>query len=268
MTKADAVVAKRLLTDDPEDNVLNEIAINKSHIAFTCDSGLVGVYDLASHDVRVLKPRHKNVSSPISFIANRPREVVSGGYDCAVLHSDYLLGTYLSSFDFGAVQPDGVQQQQTSLSPPFVHAMSLSSSGIVACGLADGRVWVGRGGEKTSSTAKKKSKKWEGLDPEQGHFFDIATGPIVGVVWKDDALVFTATLSGVLKLHDVTSTPTTTDNAAAAVAWEAKTSEIAKVNAVAFSADQASLAVAGVSPSGKGAVEIWDFPDGEQAATS
>ncbi|EJD44198.1 hypothetical protein AURDEDRAFT_166913 [Auricularia subglabra TFB-10046 SS5] len=276
MTREDAVVDKRILTEDLDDNVLNEIALNKSHIAFTCDSGLVGIYDPTLQDVRFLKSKHNNVSGPIAFIPSRPRDgkhihffcprhlthviVVSGGYDCALLHSDYLLGTYLSSFDFGNVQPDGPQQQQTSLSPPFVHAMSISSSATIACGLADGRLWLGFGGVKTSPTAKKKSKKWEGLDPKHGRFFDIATGPIVGVAWKDDALVFTATLSGVLKLHDVASSEQVTT-----VAWEAKTSEIAKVNAVAFSTDQESLTVAGVSPSGKGAIEIWHFSgaDGE-----
>jgi hypothetical protein len=68
-----------------------------------------------------------------------------------------------------------------SLSPPFIQCTSISASGIIAAGTADGRVWIGAGGEKQSGGKKKKSRKWEGLKEDQCLSLKIAEGPIVGM---------------------------------------------------------------------------------------
>jgi hypothetical protein len=39
----------------------------------------------------------KQVSGSIKFIPHRPRELVSGGYDTALLHFDFVEGKILSS---------------------------------------------------------------------------------------------------------------------------------------------------------------------------
>jgi len=46
-----------------------------------------------------MKAGHTNVCDSLSFIPDRPRELLSGGYDKALLHFDYLQGTTLSQFD-------------------------------------------------------------------------------------------------------------------------------------------------------------------------
>lgn len=64
-----------------------------------------------------------------------------------------------------------------SLSPPFVLCLSVSSTGAVAAGTADGHIWIGLGGDKRVSV--KKTRKWGGLREDTGLFTKIADGPVV-----------------------------------------------------------------------------------------
>jgi hypothetical protein len=61
----------------------------------------------------------------------------------------------------------------------------MSEEAVVVAGMADGRIWIGMGGEKSQSTGKnskkKRSRKWDGLKHDQGGFVHVAEGPIVGV---------------------------------------------------------------------------------------
>lgn len=69
------------------------------------------------------------------------------------------------------------------MSPPFIMSSALSPSGIFAVGIADGRVWIGTGGEKmpAGASAKKKRRKWEGLKQDEGFMADVGHGPIVAL---------------------------------------------------------------------------------------
>jgi hypothetical protein len=71
-----------------------------------------------------------------------------------------------------------------SLSPPFIMSMAMSTTGALAAGTADGRLWLGFKGDKTSNPGKgprKKSKKWEGLDEDEALLIKVAEGPIVAM---------------------------------------------------------------------------------------
>jgi hypothetical protein len=68
-----------------------------------------------------------------------------------------------------------------SLSPPFVHSVAFSKHGAIIASTADGRVWVGRGGDKSIAPKKKRSRKWEGLRGDAGNWFSVAEGPVVSV---------------------------------------------------------------------------------------
>jgi hypothetical protein len=69
-----------------------------------------------------------------------------------------------------------------SLSPPFVMSAAISSTGVMAAGTADGRLWLGFGGEKVAqSKSKKRTRKWEGFNPDDEHLEKIAEGPIVAM---------------------------------------------------------------------------------------
>ena len=65
------------------------------------------------------------------------------------------------------------------LSPPFVLCLSVSSTGAVAAGAADGQIWIGLGGDKRVSV--KKTRKWEGLRADMGFSKRIADGPVVAL---------------------------------------------------------------------------------------
>lgn len=64
-----------------------------------------------------------------------------------------------------------------SFSPAFILCSAMSSNGVLAVGTADGRVWVGLGGEK----GKKKSRKWNGLAPDSALEIHVIDGPVVGM---------------------------------------------------------------------------------------
>ena len=90
-------------------------------LAYCLDSGVVGVIDLSNNKVVRMKKCHDSVShttnpSPllaairltcaqvcgsVKFIPDRPSELVSGGYDSAVLHFDFLQASLLSRDDLG-----------------------------------------------------------------------------------------------------------------------------------------------------------------------
>lgn len=70
-----------------------------------------------------------------------------------------------------------------SFAPPFVQVTAMSASGILAVGTADGRVWLGTGGDKlmgiTGTNKKTRSRKWEGLRQSDAAEFKVADGCVV-----------------------------------------------------------------------------------------
>lgn len=79
-----------------------------------------------------------------------------------------------------------------ALAPPFVVSTALSSTGLFAAGTADGRLWIGCGGQKRPSSKaskKKKTKKWGGLNKEEEVVIKIAEGPLAAMYvrfFRDD----------------------------------------------------------------------------------
>lgn len=72
--------------------------------------------------------------------------------------------------------------ETTSLSPPFALAISISSTGVIACATASGHVFIGYGGSKTAnSTKRKKPRKWNGLKSDESIWFKAAEGAVVSV---------------------------------------------------------------------------------------
>jgi len=71
-----------------------------------------------------------------------------------------------------------------SLSPPFVHSIAFSEHGTIIASTADGRVWVGVGGDKSNASKKRRSRKWEGLREDEGSWINVAEGPVVSVCVK------------------------------------------------------------------------------------
>ncbi|KAJ8079072.1 hypothetical protein PM082_013359 [Marasmius tenuissimus] len=81
-----------------EDDVLNEISFDSSkrNLGFSTDSGLVGVLDVTTKQVVEMKTKHTSICANIKFIPDRPREIVSSGYDQTLFHFDSLQGSLLS----------------------------------------------------------------------------------------------------------------------------------------------------------------------------
>jgi hypothetical protein len=167
-----------------------------------------------------------------------------------------------------------------SLSPPFILSFSLSPTGLVAVTTADGRLWVGSGGDKSALSAnKKKSRKWQGLSEKDSLFLQVANGPIVSrycglyhqnyvryedgsfssVFLPDGKTLLTSTLLGKLAQHSIFY-----DNEQklqVKTSWSAEVKNVAKVNAITSTGKV--FVVGGITKEGKGAVEVWGRPETE-----
>ncbi|TFY71750.1 hypothetical protein EVG20_g1245 [Dentipellis fragilis] len=222
-----------LVVGEDDDDVLNEVTVNKDQktLAFSTDSGAVGVVNLQTYNITRMKSRHTSVCCTVRFISDRPSELVSGGYDSALLHFDFNQCNTLSRHDFTPIpQASGV-----SLSPPFVLSCSVSASGLIAAGTADGQLWIGAGGEKrpaSSNRKKKKSRKWEGLRVEESYAFKIAEGPIVAVAFVEADVLLTCTLLGTLSLHALSTYGEEPTKWKFETRWTTETKKISKVNAL------------------------------------
>ncbi|KAF9469370.1 WD40-repeat-containing domain protein [Collybia nuda] len=239
------------------EDILNELSLNitKSHLAFSTDSGVVGVVDLSTKVVSRMKTRHESVCGSVKFIPDRSREIVSGGYDTALLHFDFEQGSVLSSLKMPA--PEAAAGNM-ALAPPFIMSSSISSAGLLAAGTADGRLWIGLGGRKRLSpgtTKKKRTKQWDGLKQEEALIVKIAEGPVVAMSFDESGVLTVSTLLGMLtrfklKIDDEDG------SVGLDKTWhqDSRTS-IEKVNTLLV--DDKRIIVGGLTAKGKGVIEIW-----------
>ncbi|KAG9097628.1 hypothetical protein FS749_005868 [Ceratobasidium sp. UAMH 11750] len=252
-----------------EDNVLNEIAVSKDLIAFSCDSGAVGVFDTQTRNHKLMKAMHSNICGSLAFVPVRPREIVSGGYDSQLIHFDAPLGSVLSRLDMSV---PASTSSPISLAPPFILAISMSSDGKLAAVTADGRLIVGRGGEKGRKDRGNK-RKWNGLNSELTDQYHVAEGPVVGVSWNGQSEVITASLGGQIKVFRLpvpskAAHPVSSDFELEPI-WTTRTSQMDKVNGLATHTTKEHalhIAVGGLTSTGRGCVEIWMRPCGTGTA--
>lgn len=207
----------------------------------------MGVVDLLTNSVRRMNTRHTSICATASFIPDRPSEAVSGGYDSALLHFDFRQGTLLSRREFTS----SPQTSVVSLSPPFVLCLSVSSTGTVAAGTADGQIWVGLGGDKRVSA--KKSRKWGGLREDMSLSKKIADGPVVALTFLNPTTVVTSTLLGNISGHLLRIEGDVGDWRIESIPI-AQTEMISKVNALAIHGD--NIAVGGFRMDGKGVAKV------------
>ncbi|KAH9079368.1 WD40-repeat-containing domain protein [Lactarius deliciosus] len=231
-----ALVAVQL--GDNNGDAVNGISVseNQKSLAFTLDSGVVGVVDLLTNTVRRMKTQHTSICATASFIPDRPSEVF-------LVNQPHIEG-HLSI----ASLP---QTSAVSLSPPFILCLSVSSTGTVAAGTADGQIWIGLGGDKRVSV--KKARKWGGLREDMGLSKKIADGPVVALAFLNPTTIVTSTLLGNISGHLVRIEGDVGD-------WRiesfpiAQTEIISKVNALAIHGD--NIAVGGFRMDGKGVAEV------------
>ncbi|KAL4246103.1 WD40-repeat-containing domain superfamily protein [Abortiporus biennis] len=253
LAPTDALVSLELGEDD--EDVVNELNVNenKKYLSFSSDAGSVGIVDLSTRQITRMKTRHNSICDTVKFVPHRSSEIVSGGYDSAILHHDFFQRNLLSRFDITAA---ALPSSGVSLSPPFVLSLALSPCGLIAAGTADGRIWLGAGGDKaTNAPKRKKGRKWEGLQESEGTWIQVADGPIVAAAFTGETTLIISTLLGRLVCYSVSY-----DNEGHLVAnerWQSAVEAINKVNAIAV--NQGSLVVGGLDEFGKGIAEVWSL---------
>lgn len=225
-------------------------------MAFCLDSGTVGVVDLSTKQVTRMRTSHDNICGTVKFIPDRPSEIVSGGYDSSLLHHDFHQRTVSSRFDLGTSPPSS----GVSMSPPFILSLAMSPSGILAAGTADGRVWIGAGGEKmlgvsSRASVKKKRRKWEGLKQDKAITADVGHGPIAALSFIGPRTLLTSTLMGTVALYEIGG-PTADGKLVMLQKWTKATTGVNKVNAIITMGDL--IIIGGLSEAGGGVIELWE----------
>ncbi|KAH0830620.1 WD40-repeat-containing domain protein [Lanmaoa asiatica] len=269
LTSSDALQRLDIGVDDDDNSGDLSINVKGTKMAFCTDSGSVGVVDLQTNEVTRMKQSHNNVCGSVRFIPGRPSELVSGGYDYAMLHFDFMQGSVLSRDDLSAAPvSSGV-----SLSPPFILSLSISPTGIIAAGTADGRLYIGTGGEKSSETSagrQRRQRKWKGLRMDDRIIADVAEGPIVALyvhyynLRKDIHLIrrafseprelLTCTLLGKVTQYHICGSATD-GTLKLEPQWRSESKDSYKVNAIACSGG--STIIGGFQKDGTGVIEVW-----------
>ncbi|KAL4077334.1 WD40-repeat-containing domain protein [Scleroderma yunnanense] len=253
LTSCDAHAELVIGSDD--NDLVNELTINAkgNQLAYCLDSGIVGVIDLSNNKVVRMKQSHDTVCGSVRFIPDRPGELVSGGYDSTLLHFGSLQASVLSRDNLGTITPSSGM----SMSPPFVVSLSISSTGIIAAGTADGRVYVGTSGEKSHEAGagrQKRRRKWEGLRSEGRIIVEVAQGPVTGLTFTSPREFLTCTLLGSVTSHEICGSATT-DNLSVKPKWSYSAEDIFKVNAIVTLGNL--VIIEGFQEDGGGIIEVW-----------
>lgn len=253
LTSCDAHTELVIGADD--NDLVNELTINArgDRLAYCLDSGAVGVIDLSNNKVVRMKKSHDSVCGSVKFIPDRPSELVSGGFDSAVLHFDFLQASLLSRDDLGAT----ASSFGFSMSPPFIVSLSISPTGIIAAGTADGRVYVGTSGEKSSQAGvgrQQRRRKWEGLRSDGRIVTEVAQGPITGTAFISPREFLTCTLLGSVTSHEICGS-TVDSSLSVKPKWNHSAESIFKVNAFVTIGDL--VIIGGFQKDGGGIIEVW-----------
>ncbi|KAJ3567727.1 hypothetical protein NP233_g6180 [Leucocoprinus birnbaumii] len=253
-TYDDALESIDAIPAEETENEIQDLALNweKTHLAFGTNSGSVGIVDLNTKTVTNLKTKHDVMCGSVEWIPEKPRELISGGCDATLMHTDVIKDEVLSKQNLAALS---TQDGQISMSPPFIMSLSIASNGIVAAGTADGKLWLGFGGEKAPSASKgKKKAKWGGLDLTHASVVSIAEAPIVAVAFHSPTRLTVSTLKGAIT-HFNLIYGGESGNVIYQAIWHHQCETMIKVNAVVV--DEKRIVIGGFDEKGKGVIDIW-----------
>lgn len=252
-------LAKVMVPPESEEDEINEFDIVKESLAFTTDSGRIGLLNLSTLEIMFMRQTHRNVALPISFIPGRPAELCSGGYDNTLLHFDARTGSLLSHIDLAPKMDEDSETTSISLSPPFALSIAVSPNDMIACSTASGHIWMGYGGSKRSEpNGKRKSRKWNGLKTDEGLWFRAGNGPIVAVKFhsRNESLLLALSLHGTLSCFE---TPRNYNDARPSEAkWSHESKKMVKATTM-VTAERGVLRC-GVTADRKGILELVDVP--------
>ncbi|KAI6099904.1 WD40-repeat-containing domain protein [Pisolithus croceorrhizus] len=254
LTVSDAHLKLDVGSDD--NDAVNELTMNKNgdQVAFCLDSGVVGVINLCNNEVSQMRNGHDSVCGSVRFVPNRPGELVTGGYDSALLHFDVLQGRLLSRDDLRAIAPSS----GLAMSPPFILSLGISPSGVLAAGTADGRIYVGTSGEISGDAGgarRNRRRKWEGLRSDGRILVEVAQGPVTALAFTSPREFLTCSLLGSVSSHGICGPVGNTGLTVRSV-WNRNVEDIFKVNAMVVCGNL--LVLGGFQKDGTGIIEIWE----------
>ena len=145
-----AVLSFKLLRNFDQSGDINDFVISTDKLIVCLDNGSIELMDLRiimdkEESVTIerestTKGEHAILTSVVSLRPTLPWHLLSGGFDCKLMHWDLVKGSCKYVHDFS------ISAQNSSLSlcnPPYIHAIASSPSGNKsAVGLANGKIVV------------------------------------------------------------------------------------------------------------------------------
>ena len=159
------------------------------------------------------------------------------------------------------------------MSLPFIISLSISPTGIVAAGTADGRLYIGTSGEKSSEASgdrQRRQRIWKGLKMDGRIIVDVAEGPIVGLyvhrhnllrdiynicrAFTEPRELLACTLLGKVTQYRICGSATG-GTLKLEPRWTGESKNSYKINSIAFSGE--SITVGGFQKDGTGVIDVW-----------
>ncbi|EJU05649.1 WD40 repeat-like protein [Dacryopinax primogenitus] len=162
-----------------EEDVISKIAIDEkaSHLVYSTEDGVVGVVSLTpDRPKRVMRISHSSVCDCVAFLPPN-HGLISAGYDYRIIQHDFSRGTLTNQLSLEQVT---ATQATMSLSPPFIQSLHVALNGDLACGLANGEIYIAPANRPGEKKKKDNKRRWAALSGH-GVRYKAAEGPIIGL---------------------------------------------------------------------------------------
>ncbi|XP_013396809.1 WD repeat-containing protein 53 [Lingula anatina] len=127
-----------------EDEV-NQVTVNEqgTFLAACDDANTIKVINLQERKVYKTLCKHSNICSSVCFRPQRPWELLSGGFDCNLIHWDFSRGRAIKKINMQEIGDEKENATEYFINPPFIHSIALTPDGShTACGLENGKIQI------------------------------------------------------------------------------------------------------------------------------
>jgi len=128
LRKADETSWIKPRFDFNEDDI-NEITISETDemLAAADDDQTITIIDLKNARLLTRLKKHKNIVFTLQFRPGKPRELISGGYDCSLIHWDIFKSRVMGSFNTSDASDPNWKELPKSFNPSYVLSCEFGS---------------------------------------------------------------------------------------------------------------------------------------------
>ena len=164
-------LADAVTTFSHNEDEINEISLNEkeTYLASCDDSGNIKLISTSDGKLYKTLKKHTNICASVKFRPHRSWELISGGFDSKLIQWDFSKPRAFCQIDMQEIGTPPESVDSYVVGPPFVHSLSISSSGnTVAVGTENGLVQVFNSSKRTLSFEQTLRRHTQGVS--QVHF--------------------------------------------------------------------------------------------------